>query len=195
MGTLRQLRIRVGLRSPKLRDHFPAGKRADQQPFVGVEIGRETYGVTEQNLKWFGPGSVLKIGSFCSISQEVVFISNHMHFLGRGSTFPFFEDDHPDPKPIIVGNDVLIGFRATILPGVTIGDGAVIGAGSVVRSDIPPYAIVAGNTAQVMRYRFDPETIDHLLYLKWWEWSDAELLAKKNLFKLDAAAFLAAVLT
>ena len=137
---------------------------------------------------------MLKVGSFCSISQEVVFISNHMHFLGRSSTFPFFEDDHPDPKPIIVGSDVLIGFRATILPGVTIGHGAVVGAGSVVPSDVPPYAIVAGNPAQIIRYRVDPKTIDNLLHVRWWDWSDAELLAKRDLFKLAAPDFLAAVL-
>ena len=73
---------------------------------------------------------------------------------------------------VIIGNDVWIGYGATILSGVSIGDGAAIGACSLVVKDVPPYAIVAGNPAQVIRYRFDEETIHKLLKIRWWDWPD-----------------------
>ena len=77
----------------------------------------------------------------------------------------------------MVGNDVWIGQKATILPGVHIGDGAIIGACSVVTKDVPPYSVVAGNPAEVKKYRFDKETIDLLLKLKWWD-KDIEEIKK-----------------
>jgi virginiamycin A acetyltransferase len=77
----------------------------------------------------------------------------------------------------VVGNDVWIGQKATILPGIHIGDGAIIGACSVVTKDVPPYSVVAGNLAQVKKYRFDKETIDLLLKLKWWD-KDIEEIKK-----------------
>ena len=73
------------------------------------------------------------------------------------------------PYPVVVGNDCWIGFRATILPGVTISDGAIVLAGAVVTKDVPPYAIVAGVPAQIKSYRYSPETIELLLRIKWWE--------------------------
>ena len=78
-------------------------------------------------------------------------------------------------KPLIVGNDVWIGREAVILPGVKIGDGAVIGAQSVVTHDVPPYSIVAGNPARFIRRRFDDETVYLLLKLKWWDWNPEKI--------------------
>jgi len=71
----------------------------------------------------------------------------------------------------LTGSDVWIGFRAIVLSGVTIGDGAVIGAGAVVTADVPSYSVVVGNPAKVIRYRFSSEEIRKLLTLRWWEWS------------------------
>ena len=83
----------------------------------------------------------------------------------------------PNRGDTVVGNDVWIGQNATILPGVHIGDGAVIGANAVVAKDVPPYAVVVGNPAVIKKYRFDQETIDLLLKLKWWD-KDIEEIKK-----------------
>lgn len=74
-----------------------------------------------------------------------------------------------------IGNDVWLGHGACVLSGAHIGDGAVVGAHTVVRGTVPPYAIVFGNPAQVLRYRFDPETITKLLALKWWDWPEDKI--------------------
>ena len=87
------------------------------------------------------------------------------------------------PKTII-GNDVWIGDQCFIKAGVKVGDGAVIGAHAVVTHDVPPYAIVAGNPAKILRYRFSEEEISALLQTKWWEWSDEEI--KKNRSKFSS---------
>lgn len=90
--------------------------------------------------------------------------------------------DYP-PLPIHIGNDVWIGVEVMILDGVTIGDGAVIGARSVVTKDVPPYAIVVGQPAKVIKYRFDNEVIDRLLEIKWWNLTDEEITEKVNFFR------------
>jgi acetyltransferase-like isoleucine patch superfamily enzyme len=81
-------------------------------------------------------------------------------------------DRHDDLQPTVVGSDVWVGAAALILDGVTIGDGAVIGAGAVVTHDVPPYAVVAGTPARVLRTRFDDDTIEWLLELRWWDRSE-----------------------
>lgn len=126
-------------------------------------------------------GDKLIIGKFVSIAKGVEFMMNGAnHMLDSYSAYPFeiIDEFKGLSRPFaqrgnrgdtIVGNDVWIGQNATILPGVHIGDGAIIGACSVVTKDVPPYSVVAGNPAQVKKYRFDKETIDLLLKLKWWE--------------------------
>ena len=125
----------------------------------------------------------LVIGKFCSIACGARFIMNSAnHALGSLSTyvFPIFyeEWDHgmkvteawDNRGDIVVGNDVWIGYEAVILSGVTIGDGAIVAARSVVTKDVPPYTIVGGVPAKPIRRRFDQETIDALLELRWWDW-------------------------
>ena len=90
----------------------------------------------------------------------------------------------------MIGHDVWIGLGATVLSGVSVGHGAVIGAGSVVSKWVPPYAVVAGNPAQVVRYRFDAETRRRLLALCWWDWEDEEIQALKSWFMADVKSFL-----
>ena len=133
----------------------------------------------------------LIIGKFCSIACGAKFIFNSAnHTLSSLSTYPFpifFEEWGLDVKDItkawdnkgdiVVGNDVWIGYEAVILAGVTIGDGAIIGARAVVTKDVPPYTIVGGVPAKPIRKRFNEETIDILLKLKWWDWSK-ERIAK-----------------
>ncbi len=125
-------------------------------------------------------GDKLIIGKFCAIAREVRFIMNGGNHSQAGiSTYPFFifkngwDRITPDAAikgDTIVGNDVWIGYDATIMPGVHIGDGSIIASKSVVTRDVPPYAIVGGNPAEVIRYRFDEETIAKLLEITWWDW-------------------------
>ena len=126
-------------------------------------------------------GDKLIIGKFCQIAAGVEFVMNGAnHQMNAVSTFPFYTmegwemappaiSDLPLKGDTIVGNDVWIGQNAVILPGVHIGDGAIIGANSVVGRDISPYTIVVGNPARETRKRFDDELIRLLLAFKWWD--------------------------
>jgi virginiamycin A acetyltransferase len=135
-------------------------------------------------------GDKLIIGQFCQIGMSVKFIMNGgSHYLGGFSSFPFiiFQSYWPQvpfipnrKKDTIIGNDVWIGYNATIMPGVTIGDGAIIGTRAVVTKDVAPYEIVGGNPAQMIRKRFDEDIIDFLLKLQWWNWP-IEKIAKNVL--------------
>lgn len=139
----------------------------------------------ERNVLYHFPfvGDKLIIGKFCAIARGVKFIMNGGNHSLRGfSTYPFeifgadwqkvsnrYEND-PQPKDTVIGNDVWIGYEAVVMPGVEVGSGAVIGAKSLVTKDVPPYAIVGGNPAKIIRLRFDQSTIDHLLLIAWWDW-------------------------
>lgn len=126
-------------------------------------------------------GDKLIIGKFCQIAAGIEFIMNGVnHQMNAASTFPFYifegwDQNTPElhKMPLkgdtIVGNDVWIGQNATILPGVHIGDGAIIGANSVVTKHVEPYSIVAGNPARFIRKRFDEEMIALLLEVRWWD--------------------------
>lgn len=129
-------------------------------------------------------GDRLVIGRYCAIAEGAKFVMNGAnHAMSGFSTFPFnifgngWEEGF-DPATwtqelrgdTIVGNDVWIGMEALIMPGVTIGHGAIVAARAVVSRDVPPYAIVAGNPARVVRSRFDPETVERLLAVAWWDW-------------------------
>lgn len=129
-------------------------------------------------------GDKLIIGKFCAIAEGARFIMNGAnHQLSGFSTYPFNIFGHGwdrgfDPSNLkrevrgdtVIGNDVWVGMEAIIMPGVTIGDGAIIAAKSVVTHDVPPYAIAAGNAAKVVKKRFDEFTIGRLLKLAWWDW-------------------------
>lgn len=132
-------------------------------PYVDISIikvGRGTYG--KLNVYSTGRQGRLDIGSYCSIAPEVMFVLNNEHPTSLISTFPFktkvLQKSNPEALSkggIKVGDDVWIGVRAIILDGVTIGQGAVIAAGAVVTKDVPPYAIVGGCPAEVIKFRFD----------------------------------------
>ena len=126
-------------------------------------------------------GDRLMIGKFCQIAAGVEFVMNGAnHQMNAVTTFPFYTLSGWDMKPpavsdlplkgdTVIGNDVWIGQNATIMPGVHIGDGAIIGANSTVAGDVPPYTIVAGNPARQIRRRFDDEMIELLERFAWWD--------------------------
>ena len=138
-------------------------------------------------------GDKLIIGKFCQIAAGVEFVMNGAnHQMSAVSTYPFYIFDGwnqktPELKDMplkgdtVIGNDVWIGQNSTILPGVHIGDGAIVGLNSVVGSDISPYTVVAGNPAKKIRKRFDDDLIKLLLELKWW---DKDINEIKNLIPL-----------
>jgi virginiamycin A acetyltransferase len=127
-------------------------------------------------------GDKLVIGKFCMIASDVKFIMNGANHLTKAITsYPFAifgngwenamdDKEYPHKGDTIVGNDVWIGYNATIMAGTTIGEGAIIAANSTVVKDVEPYSIVGGNPAGEIRKRFPEETIRKLLELKWWDW-------------------------
>jgi len=145
----------------------------------------------EKNVKYHFDfvGDKLIIGKFCMIASDVKFIMNGANHLTKSlSTYPFaiFENGwkhamegktYPQKGNINIGNDVWIGYNATIMAGVTIGDGAIIATNSSVVKDVEPYSIVGGNPATEIRKRFPKETIEKLLELKWWNWSIEKITA------------------
>ena len=164
-----------------------------------VEVGDYTYyddpdGATEfaRNILYHFDfvGDRLVIGRFCAIARGVRFVMNGAnHAMDGLSTYPFWifgggwESAAPAPGSLpykgdtVVGNDVWLGYEALVMPGVTIGDGAIVASRSVVTADVPPYAIVGGNPARVLRTRFSPEVIERLRRVAWWRWPPERVAA------------------
>lgn len=167
-----------------------------------IEIGEYTYyddpdgpeKFVETCVRYHFPhmNDRLIIGRYCAIAAKVRFImSGANHSLDGFSTYPFsifgagWEGEPVDwvknsRGDTQVGNDVWIGTDAVIMPGVTIGDGAIIGAKAVVAKDVPPYGVVAGNPAQLVKSRFEQDIIDRLLAVAWWEWPPEKVTANLN---------------
>ena len=140
----------------------------------------------------------LIIGKFCAIARDVKFIMNGANHQTSGfSTYPFYifgngwekatpkENELPFKGDTVIGNDVWMGYETIVMPGVTIGDGAIIAARSVVVNDVPAYSIVGGNPAQVIKRRFDSETVAKLIEISWWNWDIDKITT--NLDKIVAA--------
>lgn len=154
--------------------------------YQGIYIGKYTYG-----YKNLSTNLLKSIGAFSSIGPNVILVPN-THKIEYSTTSPILShkmfgfidrdvvyDDYPDfEKSIIIGNDVWIGANSIIFNNVTIGDGAVIAAGSIVRKDVPPYAVVGG-VDHILKYRFSKEKIEKMLKIKWWEWPDRRI--KENI--------------
>jgi len=178
-----------------------------------IEVGEYTYYhdfddplAFEKNVKYAFSfeGDKLVIRKFCAIASGATFLLNGgNHLTNTLSTFPFgifgggwsaaLPDTWPSRGDTVIGNDVWIGYRATILPGVTVGDGAIIGAMSVVTADVPPYAVVAGNPARVLRRRFSDADIDRLLTLRWWDWPIAHITTHVRTIALGSVDMLARI--
>lgn len=163
----------------------------------GIEIGAYTMyndfvhdprDFQQNNVLYHYPinGDKLRIGKYCSIACGAKFLfTSANHTLSSLSTYPFplFWEEWGLPwseltqawdnrGDIVIGSDVWIGYEAVILSGVTIGDGAIIGARAVVTHDVPPYTIVGGVPARTIRPRYDRETVSQLLRLRWWDWPE-----------------------
>lgn len=154
-----------------------------QQQFPQYAIGVGTYANKLTVLDW-DEGATLTIGNYCSIADGVTLFLGGEHRTDWVTTFPFsvLLDEakavkgHPKTKgDVVIGHDVWLGRECVVGSGVTIGHGAVVGARAVVTRDVPPYAIVAGNPARLIRYRFEPPVIAALLASEWWHWSEEAL--------------------
>lgn len=184
MAPFRKLRTKLGLRKPAPKDTWP---------WQGIKIGRHSYGLKPSSVMFYSPTIDLQVGNFCSIAKEVVFLIKAQHPIDTASTFPLRTfargTEYLGSKPIIVGHDVWIGFRSTIMSGVTLGNGSIVAAGSVVTKDVPPYAIVAGVPAKILRYRYDEKTIARMEEIAWWFWDDDKITSNIDAFDLPASEF------
>ena len=154
----------------------------------------------ESNVKYHFDfiGDKLIIGKFCMIASGATFIMNGGNHLSDSvSAYPFaifgngWEQamdgrEYPVKGDTVIGNDVWIGHNATIMPGLTVGDGAIIAANATVTKDVEPYSIVGGNPATVIRKRFSDETIEQLLELQWWNWDPEKIT--RNLTNLTSSS-------
>jgi len=160
-----------------------------------MAMGRFSYGDPTIH-SWSKDDGNLSVGSFCSFASNVNIYLGGEHRTDWISTYPFFingtyAQGHPATKgDVTIEHDVWVGNNATILSGVKIESGAVIGAHSVVTKDVPAYSIVAGNPARLIRYRFPEEQVAKLLSIRWWDWPEdiiiknAETLCSNNFEKL-----------
>lgn len=166
--------------------------------FPQYKIGRWTYGKPE--ILFYDLGANLVIGSFSSIAPGAKIFLGGEHKVDRVTTYPFdllweqavpYKDYAYTRGDVVIGSDVWLGSDSLVLSGVTIGDGAVVGARAVVGQSVPPYAIVSGNPAKVLRYRFNQETIAALLEIAWWNWDDDKIIEYlPDLLSPDIRSFL-----
>lgn len=163
-----------------------------------LTIGIGTYGVTSKTVLLFKEGDRVTIGSYCSIATGVKILASGEHNYQAVSTFPFKaklqnlgdEYDTISRGAVYIGNDVWLGTNCIILSGVSIGDGAVVAAGSIVTSDVSPYAIVGGFPAKTIKFRFSEDKIADLLKIKWWEWDGEFLMSNIDDLYLDVDLFI-----
>ena len=162
-----------------------------------VSVGYGTYGVGEKTVLLFRDNDKVQIGKYCSVAYGVTIVASGEHNYSGVANFPFaaclnkdINRDTFSKGEVRIGNDVWIGANATILSGVIIEDGAVVAAGAVVTESVPPYAIVGGVPARVIKYRFEAEVIESLLRVAWWNWSEESIREKIELFYLPVDVFL-----
>ena len=195
------------LPSPKAKNPLilPDGNRDNATVFLNqvidhpnIEIGDFTYAHDASEPEDFAgrlapylyPGAPerLRIGKFCQIAHGVQFITaTANHPMNGISTFPFaifdpprfmsYRSSLPRGKDTVVGNDCWIGREAMLLPGVSLGNGVIVGARAVVSGSVPDYAVVAGNPAKIIRMRFTADQIETLNHICWWDW-EAEKIGK-----------------
>jgi len=170
----------------KFRYYFEALHRTFWRSRGKIQIGQYSYG-RPKVIRYAGDEAAVSIGKYCSIAKNVTIFTGGNHRTDWVSTYPFrimfslpgqYEDGHPSSKgDINIGNDVWLGYGCTILSGLKIGDGAAVAAHAVVVKDVPPYAIVGGNPAKVLAYRFSSKQIEALLKIRWWNWPPADVKA------------------
>lgn len=167
-------------------------------PFV--EIGEHSYFVSGTRFLTWTAEERIRIGRYCSFARDVTLMTGGGHSTDTVSTFPFesrwFGASNPTrssrtTRDTVVGSDVWVADGAIIGSGVEVGHGAVVGVGAVVLSDVPPYAIVSGNPAEVRRFRFGEETVAALLRIAWWDWPEAKIREELEWFFRPVAEFIA----
>jgi len=203
----------MGLKSNILRKlqllHRKIGVLLERQTTTvdySQRIGRHCYGPLARPGE-YDMNFIQSIGSFCSFGPNTAVVQPHYmgvtthQFLFSSWRYPEFDallpsqkqkavfEQHICAKKTVIGNDVWMGRNATVIAGVSIGDGAVIAAGAVVTKDVPPYAIVGGIPAKIIRYRFAPEQIEALLRIRWWDWDDRTIANRFDDF-LDIDSFI-----
>ena len=160
--------------------------------------GKGTYGINNLKVYLWKINDSIEIGNYCSISENVTLLASGEHHPNRVSTYPFLarilkigiEDDTKSKGPIIIGNDVWIGYGAVILSGVKIGNGAIIAAGSYVTKDVEPFTIVGGVPARILRKRFKMDQIQQLEKIGWWNWKDEIIKERIHDFYTDVDVFI-----
>lgn len=188
---------KLRLRSVKASTVHPTSKLESGTSFHASQMDRHSFCGYDCDIAF------ADIGAFTSIANQVVIGGGRhpMEWVGMSPVFyegrdsvraKFATHRRAPPKRVTIGNDVWIGHSAIVLPGVQVGDGAVVGAGAVVTKSVPPYAIVAGNPAHVIRYRFAEPVIARLLASRWWALDEARLQRLGPLVE-DIERFLQAV--
>lgn len=179
----------------KSADHLQSHKRQQEKftaRYPNYSIGAASYGlpIVHDNDE----GTTLKIGAYCSIASNVQIFLGGQHKTNWVSNYPFpffFEMnneyrqkyiDGGSRGDVIIGSDVWLCANCIILSGVTIGHGAVVANGAVISRDVPPYAVMAGNPAKQIKWRFDEPTRNSLVESAWWEWPETEII--NNLEKI-----------
>ena len=162
--------IKSGLRKKKWNNLYPNNETIAMNDFDFNHVSLGLGSCGELNVVDFGGSNKLYIKNYVSIAQNVTFMLNAEHYTNHVSTFPFkvkiLKTDQLESfgyGDIIVDDDVWIGYGAAIMSGVHIGQGAIVAAGAIVTKDVPPYAIVGGVPAKIIKYRFEPEMIEELL--------------------------------
>lgn len=146
-----------------------------------IQLGRRSY----HKDVYAEPRVTLTVGNFCQLGRGLFVLGGgERHVTSAVSCFPWKSIGWAGGTPItpaagaIIENDVWVGARVTLMYEVTIGNGAIVGANALVTKDVPPYAVVGGVPARIIKYRFDPDTIAKLLQIAWWHWPDEKIQAE-----------------
>jgi acetyltransferase-like isoleucine patch superfamily enzyme len=170
------------------------------KPQGHYHVGKHTYG--QPKILSLSNISNITIGKYCSIGPGVVIIGQGaVHTYKHMANFPLNWRFTPEiaseltaaeciKKPTKIGNDVWIGVNVIILSGISVGNGAVIGAGSVVTHDVPAFAVAAGNPAKIISYRFTPKQIESLQQIAWWNWSEKTIIDNIRDFYVNPDVFI-----
>lgn len=198
MGWIARFLEKRAKRAIRKLPHIERGRARFKARYPQYEFGIGSYGLPEVH-DW-QEGSTLKVGAYCSIAEGVqIFLGGH-HRADWVTTYPFpamlaeaahIKDYNGTRGDVVIGNDVWLCSNSSILSGVTVGHGAIVAAGALVTRDVLPYAIVGGNPAKVINWRFPEEVRAELLQAAWWDWPQAELRqVMEKLCSDDIQAFL-----
>ncbi|MDD9271815.1 CatB-related O-acetyltransferase [Paenibacillus sp. GCM10023248] len=167
-------------------------KNGEKENFPLFTIGKNSY-INSMDVQHSEGNETINIhiGNYCSFAYNIQLLVDRNHDYLSISTSPLLEVNRKLKKKgqIIIGHDVWVGNEVTLLSGIHIGHGAVIGAGTIVSKDVPPYAIVTGNPMRIVRYRFDEKIIDQLLRIQWWNWSKHKIDMNKEWFGKEIEEF------